>query len=404
VTPARIALVAACPFPSLQGSQVFVGQMAERLARAGHDVHLLTYGQGAEQVGRGYRHHRIARVPGGGSTRSGPNQAKPVLDALLAARLVTLVRSQNIDVVHAHNYEAAAAALAARAVTKTATVYHSHNLMGDELETYFGGRLARRAASLAGAFLDRQIPRRADAVLALCTWSAERLRAAGCDAGRLHVIPPAVEDEGPASGTLEARRALGLAGDDFVVGYCGNLDAYQNLPLLLEAFARLARRQEAAARPRLLVATHSASSDLRRHVQAMGLAGPVVVVDAPGHSEARLAVAASDVLALPRRLGSGYPVKLLNYMSSARAVVSAGCGSKVLRDGVDGVIVADDDPGALADALDRCRADPAWCAVLGKHARQSFLAGMTWDVVLPQIEQVYAGLREHGDHPRRRQS
>ncbi len=395
----RIALVAACPFPSLQGSQVFVGQMAERLAAAGHDVHLLTYGQGTEQVGRGYRHHRIARVPGDDSRRSGPNAAKPVLDAMLAARLVRLVRRERIDVVHAHNYEAAAAAVVARALTRVATVYHSHNLMGDELETYYSAPAARRAASFAGAFLDRHIPRRADAVVALCDWSAARLREAGCRPDRVHVIPPAVEDEGLLEPAAGAKHALGVGSGDFVVGYCGNLDAYQNLALLLDGFARLRARLKEGEVARLVVSTHSPSGEFRRWARGFGLGSSLVVADAPGHAEARLALAASDVVALPRRLGSGYPVKLLNYMSSGRAVVSAGCGSKVLRDGVDGVVVADDDPDAFAAALDRCRADPAWRAALGRKARQSFLAGMSWDVVLPQIEGVYAGLREQGERP-----
>jgi glycosyltransferase involved in cell wall biosynthesis len=401
MSPLRIALVAACPFPSLQGSQVFVGQMATRLAGAGHAVHLLTYGQGAEQAGRGYRHHRIARFPGDDSQRSGPNAAKPLLDAMLAARLVRLVREEAIDVVHAHNYEAAAAALVARARTGVPVVYHSHNLMGDELATYFARPVARRLAAVAGALADAQIPRRADAVIALCDWSAARLRAAGCDAVRLHVIPPAVEDEGALDPNPAARAAFGLDPADFVVGYCGNLDAYQNLPLLFEGFARFAAgsgERRLPSRPRLLIATHSPSGELRELARAHGLGDALVVVDAAGHSEARMAVAASDILGLPRRLGSGYPVKLLNYMSSARAVVTAGCGSKVLRDGLDGVVVPDDDPAALSDALERCRADRAWCEALGKQARQSFLARLTWQAVLPQIEDVYAGLREQGGH------
>jgi len=390
----RLALVAACPFPSPQGSQVFVGQMAERLAAAGHEVHLLTYGQGTEQCGRGYRHHRIARLPGDDSRRSGPNAVKPLLDAMLARRLVALVREHAIEIVHAHNYEAAMAALVARARTGVRVVYHSHNLMGDELETYFESAPARRLASLAGRLLDRGIPPRADRTIALCQWSAARLRAAGCSEAALTVIPPAVEDEGPLPVRAEDRAALALDAGDFVVGYCGNLDAYQNIPLLVRAVARLASAAPGATTVRLLVATHSVPATFVRLVAEAGLGANLRVVEASGHAEARRALAVSDVVALPRRLGSGYPVKLLNYMSAAKAVVSAGCGSKVLRDGVDGIVVADDDPEALADAIDRCRRDPARCGVLGEQARRRYLESLTWDVVLPQIEGVYAGLRE----------
>jgi glycosyltransferase involved in cell wall biosynthesis len=102
----------------------------------------------------------------------------------------------------------------------------------------------------------------------------------------------------------------------------------------------------------------------------------------------------SDVVALPRRLGSGYPVKLLNSMSAAKPVVSAGCGSKVLTHGVDAIVVGDDDPGALASALDLLRRDDARREALGRAARRTFLEERTWERVLPRIEEVYAGLRE----------
>lgn len=394
----RVALVAACPFPSAQGSQVFVGQMAEALATAGHQVHLLTYGQGFEVFGKGYRHHRTPRLPGDDAARSGPTALKPILDLMLVRALVRLCRRERIEIVHAHNYEAAAAALAARAVTGVPVLYHSHNLMGDELETYFEGRLAKRAAARVGAALDRAIPPRADRTIALCAHSAELLLRAGCDPERLAVIPPAVVDDGPAQADACARRRFGLEPDDFVVGYCGNLDAYQNLELLLGAFA-IASVGEAAGQPpnrlRLLLASHRLDrAAVARLIAPIGAAaaGRVVTVEVHGYAEARAVIAASDLVALPRRLGSGYPIKLLNSMSAAKVVVTAGCGSKVLSDGVDGIVVRDDDPAAMAAAMASCAARPDRGRSLGEAARRRFLATATWQAVLPQIEQVYRDL------------
>jgi glycosyltransferase involved in cell wall biosynthesis len=367
--------------------------MAERLAARGHVVHLLTYGQGVQQTGRGYRHHRIARLPGDDASRSGPSLVKPMLDALMTARLVSLTRAEGLEIVHAHNYEAAVIALAARVVTGVPVVYHSHNLMGDELETYFESGTARTAASMAGAWLDRSVPRRADRVIALCRWSADRLLEAGCDEAALAVIPPAVDDEGPLEVLAGDRAFFGLDVEDFVVTYCGNLDAYQNLPLLLRAMGLLRDRAVAASSGlRLLLATHADPGGLRGEVRAAGLDEVVRVREVRGAVEARRAVAVADLVALPRRLGSGYPVKLLNYMSAAKAVVSAGCGSKVLRDGVDGVVVPDDDAAALAGAIDLCRRDPERRRDLGRAARRTYLERLTWECVLPQIENVYAGL------------
>ncbi|HYC54797.1 MAG TPA: glycosyltransferase family 4 protein [Candidatus Binatia bacterium] len=384
----RIALVAACPFPSPQGSQVFVGQMAEALARAGHDVHLLTYGQGFAVHGRGYRHHRIRRLPGDDSARSGPTPLKPVLDAMMVAALVRLCRTERIELVHAHNYEAAVAALAARALTGVPVVYHSHNLLGDELETYFASQAARALARRLGRMLDDSIPRRADHAIALCTFSADRLARGGCARGRLSVLAPAVSDDGIQAVDLAARGSLGLEADDFVVGYCGNLDGYQNLDLLLEAMVRL-NAERHPRRVRLLLASHRIGPELKPKLHSMGLTHAVSLVEVRGYTEARGAVGACDVLTLPRRLGSGYPIKLLNYMSAGKAVVVAGCGSKVIRDGIDGLVVADDDASALAGAITRCAGEPALVEALGTQARRTYLASMTWDVLLAGLEPIY---------------
>lgn len=369
----RIVLVAACPFPSPQGSQVFVREMAEHLAAAGHEVHLLTYGQGAAFERPGIRHHRTGRVPGDGSMRSGPSLAKPFLDLLLFFRLRAVTKRHRIELVHAHNYEAAVVALAARALTGVPVVYHSHNLMADELPHYFSGGRARRLAAMAGRTLDRQIPRRADHVVALCDWSSARLAAAGVEASRLSVIPPAIDDPGLADGPPEA----GL------VGYCGNLDAYQNIELLLDAFALL--RQ---ARPgvRLLIVSHHQDAAFAVRVEeAEGVELRLV----RGFAEAHRVTCGCSVLVLPRRAGSGVPIKLLNYLATGRPVVAAGCGAKLLAGEADALLVADDDAPAMARAMARLLEDPDSARRIGAAGRMRYERVLGWDGALEALSVVY---------------
>ncbi len=384
-----IVMLGAFPFPSPQGSQVFTRQMARRLAEAGHDVDLLTYGQGHAVQGEGYRHHRIRRMPGDDASRSGPSLVKPVLDGLLAARLARMLRRRRVDLVHAHNYEAAVVALAVRAVTGVPVVYHSHNLMADELPTYFEAGPSRALATVVGGLLDRHVPRRADRTIALCGPSAERLRQAGVEPSRLAVIPAAIDDDGELESCAPARPRRGVGEDAVVVADAGNHHGYQNLSLLLAAFEREPLVRCGA---RLLVATHDRDGAFDRELVERGLGGRVTVMEAREYARVREIMAAADVLVLPRRFGSGYPVKLLNYMCGARAVVAAGCGAKVLTDGVDGVLVDDEDPSALAAALDDLRREPGRRTELARAARATFVAGLSWDSVLPRIEAIYAGL------------
>lgn len=392
-------MVAACPFPSPQGSQVFVAQMSEQLAARGHRVHLLTYGQGQVVTGSGFRHWRIRRLPGDDASRSGPTLVKPLLDGLLAAALDRLVRRERIEVIHAHNYEAAAVAILVGRWRGVPVVYHSHNLMGDELPTYFASRGFKRAASWAGRLLDAQIPRRADHCIALCDYSAGILRGSGVAGERLSVIPPAVDTGAPGPTRAQARRRFGIDASTEVIGYCGNLDRYQNLELLVAAVAKL-QQVRGDRNSMLLVATHADDAGFASLLRTHGLGSKARVVVARVYADARAAMAASDVLMLPRRLGSGFPIKLLNYLEIGRPVVSAGCGAKVLEHGAECLAVDDEDAAGAAAALAAVLDDPALGARLAEGGHRRFLAAMTWEAVLPAIESIYDRVSDRAGAPK----
>jgi len=387
----RVAVVAACPFPFPQGSQVFAGQMAQRLADRGHEVHLLTYGQGRALRDRGYVHHRTPQLPGGAVRRSGPHAMKPLHDLLLFEGVLRLLRSRPFDLVHCHNYEAAVVGLAARAIVGTPVVYHSHNMMGDEFPTYFPNGALRGLARRFGGMLDRSVPKRADRVVALCQYTAEKLQRCGVAAERVAVIPPGLDDQGRSGAKAPARARLAVPENSFVVGYCGNLDGYQNLEVLGAALAHL-RSTLPEAELRWLVITHESGRRLERMVNRYRLQSVCRVVSVRNFARARIAMEACDVLVSARRTGSGFPIKMLNYMALGKAIVSAGCGGKAITDDREGLVVADDHPAAMAEALRRLAQDPALGQRLGSAARRCFLSHYTWDAVLPAIEDVYCSL------------
>jgi glycosyltransferase involved in cell wall biosynthesis len=378
-------MAAACPFPSPQGSQVFVREMCERLGERGHDVHLLTYGQGEPFRDERFTHYRTRRLPGDDAMRSGPTPLKPVLDAMMAFSLDRLLASARFDVVHCHNYEAAAVGLAVRIKQRVPVVYHSHNLMGDELPTYFERRAAKTAAGRLGRFMDAQIPRRADHTVALCDHSAGVLRELGVDRERISVVPPAVGDCAPPLGSFaKAKRLPGR----FVIGYCGNLDRYQNLDALARGCAILAARPGRDVELRLI--THGPEDREISRLRDSAVPADLRAVPCRDYAGAAAEMAECDVLTLPRRSGSGFPIKLLNYMSLGRPIVSNACGAKALSDGHSGILVPDDDAEALAQAFERVASDPAAAARMGVAARAEFERKFTWDRIVEGIEDVYS--------------
>jgi glycosyltransferase involved in cell wall biosynthesis len=387
----RIAVVAACPFPSPQGSQVFVGEMCEALAGRGHEVELLTYGQGgeSENASSAYAHRRIRRLPGDDALRSGPTLVKPALDVLLARELSCMLACARFDLVHAHNYEAGAIAVVTRAGRGVPVLYHSHSALAEELPSYFATSAAKRCAALLGAGFDRTVPRAANHVIALSLDAAGAMRAAGVRAEDVTVVPPALADVGEGPARDAARRDLAVPADRFVVGYCGNLDGYQDLEIVAAAIARMGAARPATA-PLWLIFTHALDAHFERMLERSGAAPWTRVVLARSFAEVRTGMAACDTLALPRRAPSGFPIKLLNYMAAARPVVTGIAGERLLGADGAGCVAAGSCPDRWVDALERLRADPNRGKVLGQAARRRFVADHTWDAVLPGLERVYA--------------
>lgn len=382
--PLRIVQAAAFPYPSPQGSQVYVRGMARALARRGHQVIVACYAHGDGRVGDedGVRVLRTPSVPGYANMRAGPDPVKPLLDLALAVRLCAL----RADVIHAHNYEAPLAAYVARAVRGIPVVYNNHNTMSEELHRYFSHPAARRTARALGWALDHTIPRRADACVAISPRAVDQLRALGCR--RVTHVPPGLDpaDLEGADGA-RARRRYALGGRVWVV-YAGNPDPYQDLEdlvdavlgidhvgLLMVSASDLGPWEARAAR---------LPSERRRFIRT------------PHWTEVRDLVAAADIAALPRRVCSGYPIKLLNSLGLGIPTVCAA-GSAQPIPGV--VEVPNADPAALGRALRALAQDPARRRSLGEAARKAVLEHHSWDARAAELEGVYRAVLGYGHGP-----
>ena len=365
----RVALVLAGPYPALRGSQVLLRQLADGLCARGHGVDLVTYG------GRDVR-------------RQGPSVERVGRDAVLTARLWRVVRRAGVDVIHAHNYEAAIAGLVVARLTGRPLVYHGHNALAEELPTYFGRRLLRRIAGALGAFVDTHVPRRADFCIAVTEELSAMLRRRRVAETALACISP-VGDPADLQAAPVSGRSTGR------VCYAGNLDAYQNLDFLLRSFARV-RAQVPAAR--LVLVTHAGAGGDRGGVGAAGVG--VEIVRVGSYEEVCDRLAEADVAVSPRAERSGFPMKLLNYMAAGKAIVASAGSAKGITDGVTGRVVPDGDEAAFAAAVVALLRDDAARARLGAAARRAIEDPGAWESVLDRLETIYRAVTTPGDRAR----
>jgi len=357
----RIAMVGACPYPAPQGSQVFLRNTAKCLEQLGHEVHLVVYGYGVGGEQGGKFVHRAARVPFAAKTAPGPSFAKPFQDITLAAELRRVVRDNRIQVVCAHNYEALLAALVVR---KRPILYFAHNAMADELPHFFRGM---PIAANFGRLLDRCFPRQADKVLAPHNRLAGHLVVRGCLQEQVEVVPP------PTDAQLFTPAPVDSSAIPPVI-YTGNLDAYQNLPLLFAAMKAVRRKKPGV---KLIIGTAEKGRFPDTEI------APIAGFDALHQFLARDAV-----FAAPRVSWSGYPIKMLNAMAAGKAVVACESAAYPLVNGETGLVVPDDDVEAYAAALLRLIEDPHLRAELGSRARQVILEQHRPEVVGQQLGEI----------------
>lgn len=370
----RLALLGAFSFPVAQGSQRFAAEQARALGATGAETALFCYGRGDGRQEPGTRLVRAPATLSPRRVRAGFSPAKPVADLALARSFLADHRRRAWDAVLAHNAEAAALALAARRAGGPPVVYVAHTLWAEELSAYLPGA-ARRAGGDTGAAqttallaarlgdrLDGWLAGAADAVLALSRRGAEAL--ARRARGPVARIPPGLATRPAPAPDQVARLAhrYGLVPGGFAV-YAGNLDAYQDLPLLDAAASRVRELPVVAL-------THDPRGAALGSVALRVVRNP---------EEVRALLFGARMALLPRRRAGGFPIKLLHYMEAGLPIVAHSAAADTLTHGESAWLLGEGSgAGEWSHAIARLDRDPALRGRLGAGARRVLAAQHDW--------------------------
>jgi glycosyltransferase involved in cell wall biosynthesis len=266
-------------------------------------------------------------------------------DLVALAQLVALVRRLRPAIVHTHTSKAGfVGRLAARLARVPAVIHQPH---GHIFYGYYG---AGRTALYVG--LERVAARWTDRIVTLTDRGTDEHLARGI--GRrtqYRTVPsgvPTAELRARAPGRAEARRALGLPADAFVVGALGRLVPVKGFDVLVAALPAVAAAVPSARV--LLVGDGPERAALQAQAAACGVGRRLHVTGAT--AEIARALAACDVLAAPSR-NEGMGRALVEAMALGVPVVAAAVGGipAVVGDGEGGRLVPAGDAAALAAAL-----------------------------------------------------
>lgn len=311
----------------------------------------------------------------------------------LSRRLHQVAQHAKPHLLHAHSPSPnAIAALRVGRALGLPVVYEIRALWEHSAAVEHGlaGRLSRR--------LERHALQRADALTTTCHGLRDELLSRGIEAGKVTVIPNAVDVcpvRQPAAGNVLLAHKLGLTGH-LVLGYVGSFHPSEGLELLLRAMPSML-----AAVPSLrllLVGGGPQDAELRALARQLGMERRVIFAGPVAQSGIADYYQMIDVLVYPR-LPMGLselvtPLKPLEAMAHGRLLVASDVGGhrEIIENGKTGILFKAGDGLALSEAvLGLLRHADSWPA-LRQAARRYVELERNWGASVARYGALYREL------------
>jgi len=201
-------------------------------------------------------------------------------------------------------------------------------------------------------------------------------------------IPNGIPDW-PAGDGARARRELGIAASEHVVGTVCGLRPEKELGTAVRALGALAQQRPDVRF--LVVGDGPERGHLERLAEELGVR--TLFAGHRPNGEVPDLVAAMDVVVLPSRF-EGMPLAMLEWMAAGKAIVASRVGGipSIVEHGQEALLVPPRDHLAFADEIGRLLDDPSERARLGKAARRRQQAEFRFEQALDRLEALYERL------------
>lgn len=318
-----------------------------------------------------------------------PHLVRPVhpLRDLLAWRWLTAhFRRTRPDVVHTHSGKAGVLGrLAARRAGVPLVV---HTIHGPSFGPFQGA-----CANAVFTAAERRAGRCTDRFVSVADAMTAQYLAAGIGGPSQYATVRSGFDlepflKVPLAPDPARRKALGLAGGDFVIGCIARLAPLKGHEDLVRLLPRLVGACPATRV--LLVGDGPLRARLETALASAGLAGRVVFAGLVPPGDVAAHLAAMDAL-VHLSYREGLPRALPQALAAGRPVVAYDCDGarEVCRDGETGFLVPLGDGVGAADALARLGQDPALRIRLGRAGRELVRDAFSVERMVSSLEQLY---------------
>jgi phosphatidylinositol alpha-mannosyltransferase len=362
----RIGIVCPYTWEVPGGVAAHVRDLAEALRDIGHHVSVIApAADDARLPGYVTSAGRAVPVPYNGSV------ARLAFGFLSANRVRRWIREGRFDVLHVHEPQVPSVGLLACWVARGPIVATFHSSVGRS-----------RALSVAAPVLQTALEKITGRIVVSDAARKTLVEHIGGDAVLIPngVMVDRYADGGPLPGWEPEERGE-------VIGFLGRMDEpRKGLPLLLDAFARLAPERPAL---RLLLAGRGDAGEVRERVPPAHR-DRVVLLGMVSEADKVRAYHSVDVFCAPNTHGESFGIVLAEAMAAGATVLASDIPAfrRVLGEGQAGALFDNGDPAALAREAAALLDDPARRAKLSDEARLA-VRKYDWSTVARDVLRVY---------------
>ncbi len=302
-------------------------------------------------------------------------------------RMASLLRSNEIEILHTHG--GVAGFYGRRAARKAKTPVVVHTLHGIHYLHYRNPFLVR-----AFKILERRFSRLTDAIVVVS--EADRravLRNRLAPPGKIILIRNGIDLSrfAPVREPEQKRRELGLEDVSAVIGTVARLHRQKGLQFFLPA-VRLVRDKFAGVTA-LIAGGGELRTRLERQSRRLGLEGTVIFLGERNDISDLLSI--SDVFVLPS-LWEGLPYAIVEAAALAKPIVATDIDGvrEVIRDGETGCLVPPGDSSRLAEAILGLLSDKEKAMRLGTKAQEQIPSQFAISRMIFETQSLYLRARQ----------
>jgi glycosyltransferase involved in cell wall biosynthesis len=308
-----------------------------------------------------------------------PNREIRLFRPSLVVRLMRILRSNNVDVLHCHSHKACSYGVLAGTLAKTPSVLvqvhglHRARNVRRQLVNFFMFRGATRVVAVSQAVKQD--------ILAT-NWRVP--------AERLSVLEDSVDYDRFAHCAVlktEARKMLGVPSDGIIFGTVGRLTPTKGLPYLIEAFCMV--REQIPCAHLVLLGDGSERAQIERQARESPHRDAIHFLGRRDHIEQFLR--GMDVFVLSS-VAEGVGRALLEAMAAGVPAVATQVGGipEVIHSPEVGLLAPPRDPQTLAQMMIRMgRMSESQRAAIGRAAQERIRQFYSHDVIREKLRRIY---------------